>query len=166
MSTQNRNITNNNNDEQAQFEKDRASQGLDDASLDFRKILHQPVIIGFFSGILLSQIQSLFGEAHHIQLAITSLAVTLVVMVVARFYLDWFAIASWRLSARWMRIWMQFLNFFIFTSVLLTTTFFVHALSASISTSLFNWHESLSFVYISILLIFYFGDLQTQIAKS
>jgi len=148
------------------FERERREQGLDDSHLTFRNILHQPGLIGFFSGILLSQIEGLFGYGHEIQLAITSLAVTLVIMTVARFYLDFFALASWRLSARWMRIWMQFLQFFIFTSALFTTTFFVQALKASVSTSLFVWHESLAFVFISILLLYYFADLQSQISKS
>jgi len=152
--------------EQELYEKDRALEGLDNASLGFGKILREPALIAFFSGILLSQVRELFDDAHHIQLAITSLAITLVIMVVARFYLDWMAIASWRLSARWMHVWMRTLQFFIFTAVLLTTTFFINALSESVKTTLFNYHESMSFVYISILFIFYFGDLQTQIALS
>lgn len=148
------------------FDAERRSQGLGEDQLGVQKILHGPAIIGFFAGVLLSQVRELFGRAHTLQLAISSLAITLIVMLGARFYLNWLSMSSATLSKSWVRIWMRFLNFVIFTSVLLTTTFFVNAMSESVRTSLFLWYESLVFVCVCVLLIIFFGDLQNLVAKN
>ena len=153
------------NEENA-YERDLARQGLDNESLNFGSILRQPVLIGFFSGILLGQAQILFGHGHDLQLAVTSLALTVIFMTVSRFYLDTLGIISWRLSERWSKIWMKFLNFFIFTSAMLTTTFLVHWLQETVQTNLLQTDEAFAFVYVSILSLFYFTNIHEQISQS
>ena len=152
--------------EESAYERDRAQQGLDSHSLNFDQILRQPALIGFLSGILLSQFQILFEHSHHLQLAITSLSLTIIFLALSRFYLDTLGVISWRLSERWSIIWMKFLNFFIFTSMLLTTTFFVHWLQATVQTNLLQTHEAFAFVCLSLLSLFYVSDLQFHITNS
>jgi len=141
----------------------RSVQGLDDKNLSFDNVINQPVVIGFFSGLLLSQVQSLFGSSHNAQLALTSLAFTLVALLVARLYLNTLGALTWGVSPRWMSVWLRFLNFFIFTSMLCTTNFFVRTLSDTVQTSLLAWHESLAFVYASMLSLFYVLDLYSSL---
>jgi len=148
------------------YEGQLASQGLDSDNLTFGSILRQPVLMGFFSGILLGQFNVLFGDGHHMQRAITAFALTVIFLAVSRFYLDTLGIISWRLSERWARVWMQILNFFIFTSFLLTTTFLVHWLQDTAHTNLLQVHEALTFVLVSVVALFYFSDLQSQILRS
>jgi hypothetical protein len=150
-----------------EYNASRKAEGLSTDSLTFNRIVQQTVLVGFFSGMLVNQMQALYAggagvattPAQNRALALTSFSATMVGLAAARFYLDTAGLAAWRTSLRWTRVWMRFLNFFIFTAMLTTTNFVIRVISDGANTNTFVWYETLAFIYLFMLTVFFLFDV-------
>lgn len=143
-------------DDNAKFAAEREHAELDRPSLYLDHLLQKPALMGLVVGTLLSQVELLFGAAHYKQLFITTAAFTAILMMLLEVALDSPVPIVWRLSPSFTRyVLFPFLNFMVFVSVTLTTTFFVQWIQHDTQQNTLLLREWFAFFFVFTFAIFY-----------
>lgn len=140
------------------YENARAQDGLGSLDLGLRSILNNTnaVIGGFFTSFVATQLSDILNTSKTWQLALISLSVTWIVLTVEKLYLYTLGKASWIMARTWSKIFRQFLRFFTLLMVFLTTNFVVAVFTQQVSLAKMRWTESISLIYICIMLLLYY----------
>jgi len=144
-----------------EYETELARDGISQDQLGPRVLLDQThaLLIGFFSGLVFSQLGTLAPETKQRQLMVICVSLTLLSLSAERIYLRTVGKWEWVAANRWAKVWMQFMRFFTVLLVFLSTNFIINTVSSSIQSTPLSWFASLAFIYVVMLSIVYFLHL-------
>jgi len=141
----------------AEYEQVRAREGLGVSDLGIGAILNNTnvMLVGFFTSFVYSQVVGIVNGKKTWQLALISFAVTWMCLALERFYLFTLGESSWLVSRTWSSIFRQFLRFFTYLMVFLTTNFGLALFTHQAEIAQTTWYESVALIYGSLLFFFY-----------
>ena len=144
----------------------RQQEGLSTSDLNFGAVINRSIaaLIGFFTGLMYSQISSFSSGSKTIHMAAMSLSVVLVVLAAERIFLNTFGETSWIMSKNWTTVLMQFMRFFTVFMVFITTNFFLSVFGEKTKTAELTVCELIALVVISMLSFFFFMNAYRQIS--